>query len=169
MTCRMPPASGERIRRGRLAGIAPLASLTCGNWGKFARGFRMPAGRRSFIGRLGVVRIAAGAVVLVGSFTGALWGLNTFFPAAGNRPPKLVEMPPLKPATRTSTITAPIAVALTAIRDAMEERAPRNLTGKGDNPLAQLLGKADIGWTLTRGPFVVVGRSEALTVTTALN
>jgi hypothetical protein len=121
------------------------------------------------IDRLGVVRIAAGAVVLVGSFTGALWALDSFFPVAASLPPKLVEMPPLKPATRTSTITAPVAVALTAIRDAMEARAPRNLTGKGDNPLAQLLGKADIGWTLTRGPFVVVGRSEALTVTTALN
>jgi hypothetical protein len=121
------------------------------------------------IDRLGVVRIAAGAVVLVGSFAGALWALNSFFPVAASKPPKLVEMPPLKPATRTSTITAPVAVALTAIRDAIEARAPRNLTGKGDNPLAQLLGKADIGWTLTRGPFVVVGRSEALTVTTALN
>jgi len=121
------------------------------------------------IDRLGVVRIAAGAVVLVGSFAGALWALDAFFPVAASKPPKLVEMPPLEPATRTSTITAPIAVALTAIRDAMEARAPRNLTGKGDNPLTQLLGKADIGWTLTRGPFVVVGRSEALTVTTALN
>jgi hypothetical protein len=129
----------------------------------------MPAGRRSVIGRWGVVRIAVGAVVLVGSFAGALWALNTFFPVAGNKPPKLVEMPPLKPATRTSTITAPIAVALTAIRDAMEERAPRNLSGKGDNPLTQILGKADIGWTLTRGPFTVVGRSEALTVTTPIN
>jgi len=128
----------------------------------------MPAGRRRIIGRLGVVRIAAGAVVLVGSFAGALWGLDTFFPVAGSRAPKLVAMPPLKPATRTSTITAPIAVALTAIRDAMEARAPRNLSGKSDNPLAQLLGKADIGWTLARGPFAVVGRSEALTVTTAL-
>ena len=121
------------------------------------------------IDRLGVVRIAAGAVVLVGSFAGALWALDAFFPVAASKPPKLVEMPPLEPATRTSTITAPVAVALTAIRDAMEARAPRNLTGKGDNPLTQLLGKADIGWTLTRGPFVVVGRSEALTVTTALN
>jgi hypothetical protein len=121
------------------------------------------------IDRLGVVRIAAGAVVLVGSFTGALWALDAFFPVAASKPPKLVEMPALKPATRTSTITAPIAVALTAIRDAMEARAPRNLSGKGDNPLTQLLGKADIGWTLARGPFVVVGRSEALTVTTTLN
>src|SRR3984957_8222504 len=140
-----------------------------GEFAQIARGFRMPAGRRSMIDRLGVVRIAAGAVVLVGSFAGALWALDAFFPVAASQPPTPLETRPLQPATRTSTITAPIAVALTAIRDAMEARAPRNLTGKGDNPLTQLLGKADIGWTLTRGPFVVVGRSEALTVTTALN
>ena len=66
-------------------------------------------------------------------------------------------MPPLKPATRISTVTAPIAVALTAIRDALERQAPRDLAGKRDNPLAELLGKADIGWTLTRGPFSVAG------------
>jgi hypothetical protein len=116
-----------------------------------------------------VARIVAGVVVLVGSFAGALWALNTFFPAAGSRPPAVAAMPPLKPATRTSTITAPIAISLTVIRDALEERAPRNLTGKGDNPLGELLGKADIGWTMARGPFAVVGRSEALTITTPLN
>jgi hypothetical protein len=116
-----------------------------------------------------VVRIVAGVVVLVGSFAGALWALNAFFPAARSRPPAVAAMPPLKPATRTSTITAPIAIALTTVRDALEERAPRNLTGKSDNPLGELLGKADIGWTLTRGPFAVAGRSEALTISTALN
>ena len=127
-------------------------------------------------GRKAVVlgaRIAAGAVVLVGSFAGALWALNIFFPVGGSRPPavaaRIAAMPPLKPATRTSTITAPIAIALTAIRDTIEERAPRNLAGKSDNPLGELLGKADIGWTLTRGPFAVVGRSEALTISTPLN
>jgi hypothetical protein len=125
------------------------------------------AGRKAF-GAL-VVRIVAGVVVLVGSFAGALWALETFFPVAGSRPPAVAAMPPLKPATRTSTITAPIVIPLTTIRDVIEERAPRNLTGKSDNPLSQLLGKADIGWTLTRGPFAVVGRSEALTVTTPIN
>ena len=129
----------------------------------------MGAGIRRLFDGLGVVRIIAGLAVLVGSFAGALWGLDTFFPTATSRRPVLVEMPPLQPATGTSTITAPIMVSLAAIRDTMEERAPRNLAGKGDNPLTQLLGKADIGWTLTRGPFTVVGRNEGLTVTTPLN
>jgi hypothetical protein len=128
----------------------------------------MAAAGRKAVGAL-VVRIVAGVVVLVGSFAAALWALNTFFPASGSRPPAVAAMPPLKPAARTSIITAPIVIPLAVIRDAMEERAPRNLTGKSDNPLTQLLGKADIGWTITRGPFSVAGRSEALTVTTALN
>ena len=105
----------------------------------------MGAGIRRLFDGLGVVRIIAGLAVLVGSFAGALWGLDTFVPTVTSRRPVLVEMPPLQPATGTSTITAPIMVSLAAIRDAMEERAPRNLTGKGDNPLSQLLGKADIG------------------------
>jgi hypothetical protein len=127
------------------------------------------AGRKVALVGAGIV---AGAVVLVGSFAGALWALDTFFPRGGSRPPgiaaKIAAMPPLKPATRTSTITAPIAIALTAIRDAIEERAPKNLAGKSDNPLGELLGKADIGWTLARGPFAVVGRNEGLIVSTAL-
>jgi hypothetical protein len=126
----------------------------------------MGAGIRRLAG--GIARIVAGVVVLGGSFAGALWALDTYFPSGTSRPPALVAMPPLPPATRTSTITAPIAVSLAVIRDAMEERAPRTLAGKGDNPLTQLLGKADIGWTLTRGPFAVAGRNEGLTVTTAL-
>src|SRR5262249_36068501 len=119
--------------------------------------------------RFGIGRIAVGALFLVVSFAGALWALNAFFPSGGARQPSLAALPPLKPATRSSTITAPIAVALTAIRDTMEQHAPRELSGKRDNPLSQLLGKADIGWTLTRGPFSVVGGPGGLVVSTALN
>jgi hypothetical protein len=129
----------------------------------------MAAAIRKLVVQFGIGRIAAGTVVLIGSFAAALWALNAFFPAGGSRQPALVEVPPLKPATRTSTITAPIAVALTAIRDVIEQHAPRELAGKRDNPLTQLLGKADIGWTLTRGPFSVVGRTEALNISTTLN
>ena len=117
----------------------------------------------------GIGRIMLAVVVLIGSFGGSLWALDTFFPRGNAQRPVLADMPPLKPATRTSTITAPIAVSLAAIRDVMEQQAPRNLAGKPDNPVSQLLGKADIGWTLARGPFAVQGRSEALTVTTSLS
>jgi hypothetical protein len=124
--------------------------------------------RDSIVG-FGVRRIAAGALVLMASFAAALWGLDALLPGAANRPPTLAVMTPLKAATRMSTVTAPIAVALTAIRDTMERQAPRDLAGKRDNPLAELLGKADIGWTLARGPIAVAGRTEALTISTTLN
>jgi hypothetical protein len=132
-------------------------------------GLHMLAAVRKSLVEFGVGRVAAGAVVLIVSFAGALWALDAFFPRGSSRRPVLAEMPPLQPATRTSTVTAPIAVALTAIRDVMEQQAPRELAGKRDNPLAELLGKADIGWTLARGPIAVLGRTEGLTISTALN
>ena len=124
--------------------------------------------RNAIVG-LGVRRIAAGALVLIVSFAAALWALDVLFPRAASRPPKLAATAPLKAATRMSTVTAPIAVALTAIRDTMERQAPRDLAGKRDNPLAELLGKADIGWTLARGAITVAGRTEALTISTPIN
>jgi hypothetical protein len=129
----------------------------------------MRAAMRRLVGKFGIGRIAAGALVLVGSFAGALWALDAFFPVASARRPPLAAMAPLAPATRTSTITAPVAIALTAIRDELERHAPRELSGTRDNPLGQLLGKADIGWTMTRTPFAVAGRAEGLVISTALN
>jgi Domain of unknown function (DUF4403) len=129
---------------------------------------RMRAAMRRRVRRFAVGPIAAGALVLVGSFAGALWALDVFFPTGARRPP-LAAMPPLAPATRTSTITAPVAITLGAIRDQIEQHAPRELSGTRDNPLGQLLGKADIGWSMTRTPFTVAGRSEGLVISTALN
>jgi hypothetical protein len=129
----------------------------------------MRAAIRRLVKKFGIGGIVAGVLVLAGSFAGALWALNALFPAGSAKQPSLAALPPLKPATRVSTITAPVAIALTAIRDSMEQHAPRELAGKRDNPLSQLLGKADIGWTMTRGPFSVAGSPNGLTVTTALN
>ena len=70
---------------------------------------------------------------------------------------------------RDSVIVTPASIALTAIRDAMEAPAPRNLTGKRDNPLPQVLSNAEIDWTIARGPLAVAGRPDGLTVSTALN
>jgi Domain of unknown function (DUF4403) len=78
-------------------------------------------------------------------------------------------VPPLQAATRTSVIVTPAAIALTAIRDAMERAAPRDFTGKRENPLTQLLSNAEIGWTIGRGPLAVTGKPDALVVSTALN
>src|SRR5258706_3903917 len=93
--------------------------------------------------------IPLGALIIAAFFTGTLWALNTFFPADPMREsqPDLVALHPMAPVTRTSVIVAPVAVASLAIRDIIEANAPRGLNGKNENPLADLLGKADIGWT----------------------
>ena len=49
----------------------------------------------------------------------------------------------------------------------MEAQAPRDLSGKRDNPLGQLLQNAELGWTITRGPLALAGRPEGLTVVDA--
>jgi hypothetical protein len=113
-------------------------------------------------------KIAIGGVVAVASFAAAIWAMNWLVPGAGERRPVLAEVAPLKPIARTSTIVTPAAIALTAIRDALERQAPRDLTGKRDNPVSQLLSNAEFGWTITRGPLGVTGKPEALAVATAL-
>src|SRR5262249_31951384 len=118
--------------------------------------------------KISLGKIAIGALVVAGSFFGVVWAMNRLWPAAGERRPALAEGAPLPPVTRTSLIVTPAAIALTAIRDAMETAAPRDLTGKRENPLSQLLSNAEIGWTVTRSPLVVGGRADALVVSTVL-
>jgi hypothetical protein len=113
-------------------------------------------------------KIAIGGVVAVASFAAAIWAMNSLMPGAGERRPVLAEVAPLKPIARTSTIVTPAAIALTAIRDALERQAPRDLTGKRDNPVSQLLSNAEFGWTINRGPLGVTGKPDGLAVATAL-
>jgi hypothetical protein len=87
---------------------------------------------------------------------------------AKNRP-ALKAVPPLPPMTRQSTIVAPVAIALPAIRAALDNAAPREFAGKKDNALTQLLGKADMGVEVSRGAMQVTGQTDALTITTPLN
>ena len=64
--------------------------------------------------------IIAGAVVVVLSFIGASVLLKLLWPATATLQegrPALVAVPPLQPLTGTSTVLAPAAIALTAIRD----------------------------------------------------
>ena len=114
-------------------------------------------------------RILIGAVVVAAFFGGTLWALDIFFgDSASGKRPVLAEPPPLKPVSRMSTIIAPIAVANNAIRDVIEAQAPRNLTGKRDNPLSDVLGKADIGWNMNRGPLAVAGRTDGMAIATTI-
>ena len=115
--------------------------------------------------------IIVGAVVVVLSFIGANAFLNLLWPATAplqEGRPALVAVPPLQPLTGTSTVLAPAAIALTAIRDALDAQAPRNLSGKPQNPVSQLLTNADLNFDIARGPLTVSGRPDALIVVTPL-
>ena len=116
--------------------------------------------------------ILVGAFVVVIAFIGASALLNLLWPATAPSQegrPALVAVPPLQPLTGTSTVLAPAAIALTAIRDALDAQAPRNLSGKPQNPVSQLLTNADLNFDIARGPFTVSGRPDALIVVTPLS
>jgi hypothetical protein len=105
------------------------------------------------------------AVVAV-SFFVSLKIMDWLSPRRGGAP-VLVELPPLPPAPRASRVVAPVAIALSAIRDAADRGTPRTFNGKADNPASQLLN-GDIGWTASRGPIAASGGQDALTLTTPL-
>jgi hypothetical protein len=113
--------------------------------------------------------ILIGVAILVASFLGAGVAMQVLSPGpGGEQRPALVDVPPLKQVSRTSVVVTPTAIALTAIRDVLDASAPRNLTGKRENPISQLLSNADIGWTIGRGPLAVTGRPDGMAVSTAL-
>src|ERR1700687_4034093 len=91
------------------------------------------------------------AVVAV-SFLVSLKTMDWLSPRGSGPAPVLVELPPLPPNARISTIMAPVAISLTSIRDAADRSAPRTFAGQADNPVSQILQNADIGWTAPRGP-----------------
>jgi len=114
--------------------------------------------------------ILFGIAILAVTFVGATYAMQILWPAAdsNSRPPVLAEVPPLPPLSRTSTIVAPTAIALGAIRDMLEATAPRDLNGKRDGPVSKLLSNAEIGWQVNRGPLGVFGKPDTLGVSTVL-
>src|SRR4030088_3417283 len=99
------------------------------------------------------------AVVAV-SFFVSLKTMDWLSPRGMVRAPVLVELPLLPSAPRSSSIIAPVAIALTAIRAEATRRAPRTLAGKADNPVSQILENADIGWTASRGSMFVTAMKD---------
>jgi hypothetical protein len=124
-------------------------------------------------GRSRTVRWGVAAVCIAGIFFSAtLWMLNRFVPADTGLPDALAIMQPtkpLQPVTRASHVIAPVAVALTAIGQSLDATAPREFAGKNDNPVTQMLGKAEIGLTVARGTMSASGQPGTLTITTPLN
>ena len=111
--------------------------------------------------------LIAVAVVAV-SFGVALKAMDWISPSGTVPAPVLVQLPPLAPAPRGSSIIAPISITLSAIRDAADRGAPRAFSGKADNPAPQVLQNADIGWTASRGPITATGGQDVLSLATAL-
>jgi hypothetical protein len=107
------------------------------------------------------------AVVAV-SFLVSLKAMDWLAPRGAVPPPMLAELPPLPPAARSSTVMAPVAISLTAIREAADRGAPRSFAGKADNPVSQILQNADIGWTASRGPISATGGQDVISLATAL-
>ena len=115
-----------------------------------------------------VSSILLGLGVVVSSFFVSLAAMNWLWPL-GVTKPVLARLPPLPPVSRNSEIMTPIAVSLTALRDALDRAAPRNLTGKADNPVGQILSNADINWTVSRGPIATLGSQNVLALSTPLD
>jgi hypothetical protein len=114
--------------------------------------------------------IILGGLVVVGSFVGATLAINALWPpAAPQTQVALAPVPPLQPLTGTSTVLAPTAISLSAISQALDARAPKNLSGTPQNPLSKFLSDAQFKFTVTRGPLSMTGQAGALVVTTPLN
>ena len=112
--------------------------------------------------------ILIGAAVIAASFLISLKAMDWLAPSATVQSPTLVALPPLPPSPRSSVVLAPIAVALSAIRDAADRGAPKTFNGKADNPVSQILQNADIGWSAQRGPIAATGAQDVLSLATPL-
>jgi hypothetical protein len=112
------------------------------------------------------ILLAIGVVAV--SFFVSLKALDWLAPRTALPKEAQVALPPLPPAARTSFVMAPVSIALSALRDAADHATPRTFTGKADNPAAQVLQNADIGWTASRGPIAATGAQDVLSLSTPL-
>ncbi|MFK4509718.1 DUF4403 family protein [Bradyrhizobium daqingense] len=113
--------------------------------------------------------ILIAVAVLAASFFISLKAMDLLSPRATNPAPPVAQLPPLPPASKSSIVIAPVAIALSAIREQAEKAAPRNFAGKADNPISQILENADIGWSAVRGPMAAAGDKDVLTISTPLS
>src|SRR3954453_22713589 len=106
---------------------------------------------------LRIKTILLGIAVIAVSFFVSLAAMNWLAPRGEGPAPSLTEPPPLPAAARSSVLLMPVVIALSGIRDAADRASPRSFAGKADNPLAQILENADIGWSSSRGPLAGTG------------
>ncbi len=119
--------------------------------------------------RTTILKIAGGIAIALVFFFATLAALDRFGPRSELQLPRLADLVPLPPATRPSVFIAPVAIPIPALREAMEQAAPRNFAGIPDSQISKLLAKAEIGVMLERSPLSLVGRADGLTIATSLN
>ncbi len=107
------------------------------------------------------------AVIALSFFLG-LKAIDWLSPVTTTPAPPLATLPALPSVSRSSTIIGPIEIPLRAIGASADRAAPRNFAGRADNPAPEILQRADITWTATRGPITATGARNALSLTTAL-
>jgi hypothetical protein len=116
--------------------------------------------------RLKTIALALGVVAI--SFLVSLIAMDWLSLSGAVKAPVIAEPPPLPPVARTSFVVAPVVISLSAIRDAAERSAQKTFSGKADNPVAQVLQNADIGWTASRGPITATGGQDMLSLSTPI-
>src|SRR5882757_9509673 len=112
--------------------------------------------------------VLAAVAVIALSFVASLKVMDWLAPRGTVAAPVLAELPPLPPVPRSSVVMAPVAIALSAIRDAADHAAQRTFTGKAENPVSQILQNADIGWTASRGAISATGGQDVLSLSTPI-
>jgi hypothetical protein len=117
---------------------------------------------------LSLKTVLIAVAVLAASFFISLKIMDWLSPRATLSAPPVAQLPPLPPVSKSSIVVAPVAIALSAIRDQAEKAAPRNFAGKAENPISQILQDADIGWSAVRGPMSATGDKDLLTLSTPI-
>ncbi|MCP3472469.1 DUF4403 family protein [Bradyrhizobium sp. CCGUVB1N3] len=117
---------------------------------------------------LNLKTILIAVAVIAVSFFVSLKAMDWLSSRGAGTAPAVAQLPPLPPVSKSSIVVAPVAIALSAIREAADKSAARNFTGKADNPISQILQNADIGWTASRGPIAASGDKDVLTLSTPL-
>lgn len=112
--------------------------------------------------------IALGSAIVATSFFASLQAMDYLWPPAVTRP-VLARLPPLPQVARQSEIIAPVRVSLATVGAALDRSAPRDISGKAPNPVAQVLKNADIDWTVQRGVIATSGAQNMLALSTPLN
>ena len=101
---------------------------------------------------------------------GTLWTMGLLAPRSFNRPPTLDKVPALPLSAHSSLIVTPIVIPLSAIRDAIEQQVPRNLSSQdtSNSPSSPNIPGLPFNWSLAREPFAIVGAPRGLTLSSTL-